>query len=294
MKSLKLAAMCFCAIFAVSVQSYGKEWRGITPLHSTCEDVKRILSVAGCESPVFNLEDEVVNISFSEKPCSDGWDVPSGTVISITVYPKRKPQLTDLPINISEYTKVVPRHQPDLSVYLHPEDGLNITVTPDGRVDHFTYGPSAKDEHLRYPNSLVDRQAAGGDPHSAIKFDEYGNLAIDEEHKRLDDFALMLQNEPNTQGFIIAYAGRRARAGRAQARVERAKNYLVNTRNIGSARIVTVDGGYREELTVELFVGAKGGAVPIPSPTVCPSEVQTVKAGSARNNNRRSTRPRYE
>ena len=103
----------------------------------------------------------------------------------------------------------------------------------------------------------------------------------------------MLQNEPNTHGFIITYAGRRARAGEAQARAERAKNYLVNTRQVESARIVTMDGGYREELRVELFVSAKSGVAPTPSPTVCPSEVQNIKASSAKNSNRRSTRARY-
>jgi hypothetical protein len=177
---------------------------------------------------------------------------------------------------------------------LNAEEGISIAVTSGGRVEHLTYGPSAKGEHLRYPNSLSDRQTTGGDPHSVIKVDEYGDLAVNEEHKRLNDFALMLQDEPNTQGFIIAYAGRRARAGEAQARAEQAKNYLVNTRRIEGARIVTVDGGHREELTVELFSGATGGAAPVPSPTVCPSEVQIMKAGGGKNKNRRSARPRRQ
>jgi hypothetical protein len=67
---------------AVSV----KRWRGIVPLHSTCEDVKRLLGHASCKADSYDLENESVFILFSEKPC-DGdsirWNVPAGTVLSI-------------------------------------------------------------------------------------------------------------------------------------------------------------------------------------------------------------------
>lgn len=267
-----------------------QEWHKIVPLHSTCEDVKRLLGIDSCDPRTLVIENERINIDFAQKPCIDGWNIPEGTVISITVYPSKRPTLSDLGIDFSKYEKTA--RPPVFTVYSNPEEGIAIVVDPDERVEHITYGPTTKDKHLRYPNSLLDQPASGGDPHSILKFDEYGDLAITEEHKRLDDFALQLRSEPNTQGYIITYAGRRARAGEAQARAERAKNYLVNMRSIESARIITMDGGYRDELTVELFAGAKGGAAPIASPTVCPSEVQIIKASSAKNSNRRLTRPR--
>lgn len=274
--------------------SHAKGWRGIVPLHSTCEDAKRLLGITKCETGSYDFRDERAFIWFSEKPCADGWNVPPGTVTSIEVFPKKKLQLATLNVDERKLKKEAGQSAADPVRYIDENEGLIITAYPDGEVKSIAYIPAAKDNYLRYPNSLMDQSTTGGDPHSIIKFDEYGNLAITEEHKRLDGFALMLQNEANTQGFIIAYAGRRARAGEAQARAERAKNYLVNTRHIESARIVTVDGGYREELTVELFVGAKGGAAPIPSPTVCPGEVQIIKAGNVRNNSRPPSRPPYE
>lgn len=288
MNSAIMTIGCVLVMLTTSSFSDAEGWRGIVPLHSTCEDAKRLLGITKCETGSYDFRDERAFIWFSEKPCADGWNVPSGTVTSIEVFPKKKLQLATLNIDERKLKKEAGQSAADAVRYIDENEGLIITVCPDGEVKSIAYIPAAKDNHLRYPNSLTDQSTTGGDPHSIIKFDEYGNLAINEEHKRLDDFALMLQNEPNTQGFIIAYAGRRARAGEAQVRAERAKNYLVNTRNIESARIVTVDGGYREELTVELFVGAKGGAAPIPSPTVCPSEVQIIKAGSVGNNNRAS------
>jgi hypothetical protein len=119
------------------------------------------------------------------------------------------------------------------------------------------------------------------------KFDEYGNIAFNDEKARLDNFAIELQNEPGSQGYIIAYGGRRARANEAQARADRAKDYLVNTRGIDSGRLVTVDGGYKEDLTVELWIVPSGATPPAASPTVDASEVQIIRAPVRRRRGRR-------
>lgn len=124
-------------------------------------------------------------------------------------------------------------------------------------------------------------------PPQPRKFDEYGNIAFNDEKARLDNFAIQLQNEPGSQGYIIAYGGRKGRAGEAQARADRAKNYLVNTRGIDSGRLVTVDGGYREDLTVELWIVPTGATPPPPSPTVDASEVTILKGRAARRRGRR-------
>ena len=105
------------------------------------------------------------------------------------------------------------------------------------------------------------------------EIDEYGNIRFNDEKARLDNYAIALQNEPGAQGTIICYGGRVGRAGEAQARCDRAKNYLVNERGIDASRISTVDGGFREELTVELWVVPTGAQPPTVSATVDPSEV---------------------
>ena len=120
----------------------------------------------------------------------------------------------------------------------------------------------------------------------ARKFDEYGNIAFNDEKARLDNFAIELQNNPGAQGYIIAYGGRKARANEAQARAGRAKDYLVNTRQIDSGRIVTVDGGHREDLTVELWIVPSGAAPPENSPTVDASEVTMIKGRATRRTRR--------
>jgi hypothetical protein len=95
-----------------------------------------------------------------------------------------------------------------------------------------------------------------------IKFDEYGNIRFNDEKARLDNYAIQLQNDPGAQAVIIAYG---TCAGEAQARADRAKNYLVNTRGIEAGRITTIDGGCRSELTVQLWIVPTGATAPAAS-----------------------------
>ncbi len=115
-------------------------------------------------------------------------------------------------------------------------------------------------------------------PPQPQQFDTYGRIARNDEKARLDNFAIQLQNDPGAQGYIIAYGGRRGPAGEAQTRADFAKNYLVNSRGIDPGRIVTVDGGFREEATTELWLVPGGATPPTATPNVDASEVQTTRS----------------
>ncbi|MGH9944553.1 MAG: PKD domain-containing protein [Pyrinomonadaceae bacterium] len=124
-------------------------------------------------------------------------------------------------------------------------------------------------------------------PPDARRFDEYGNIRRNDVKARLDNFAIELQNDPSAQGYIIAYGGRRSYAGEAQERADFAKNYLVNTRGIDAGRIVTVDGGYKEEASTELWIVPSGANTPTASPAVDASEVQIRRRSAPRRGSRR-------
>jgi hypothetical protein len=96
----------------------------------------------------------------------------------------------------------------------------------------------------------------------AVKFDEYGDIKFNDEKARLDNYAIQLQNQPGSQGYILAYG---SCAGEAQARADRAKDYLVNTRGIDAGRLMAVDGGCRSELLVQLWIVPTGAAAPTAS-----------------------------
>lgn len=107
-------------------------------------------------------------------------------------------------------------------------------------------------------------------------FDQYGNIAFNDEKARLDNFAIQLQNEPTAAGYIITYAGRTTFHGEAVERADRAKNYLTTSYNFMDDRIYTIDGGFRENPTVELWIVAVGGVPPSPSPTLAADDVRII------------------
>jgi len=107
--------------------------------------------------------------------------------------------------------------------------------------------------------------------------DEYGDIKFDDEKARLDNFAIEMQNDPTAKGYIICYGGRRGYEGEAQRRCDRAKKYVTTVRGIDPGHVVTVDGGFREDLTVRLTIVPAGATPPAPSPTVDPREVVIIK-----------------
>jgi hypothetical protein len=119
------------------------------------------------------------------------------------------------------------------------------------------------------------------------KTDEYGNIRWSDEKARLDNLGIELQNDPAAVGYIVGYGGRRSLRSEAARRIERAKRYLTSVRGIPSEHLVTIDGGYREELTVELWARPKEVLPPEPTPTVDPTEVKFIKPPPKRRARRR-------
>lgn len=97
------------------------------------------------------------------------------------------------------------------------------------------------------------------------KFDEYYDIARNDEKARLDNYAIQLQSEPGAQGYIIVYPSRRAGANEAQARATRITDYLVNSRGIDPSRFTVTIAGQREDWLVELWVVPQGATPPTPS-----------------------------
>ncbi len=84
--------------------------------------------------------------------------------------------------------------------------------------------------------------------------DFYGNVCWEDEKARLDNFAIHTQENSNTFGLIVVYAGRRSCSGEVQTRAERAWKWVVEKRGVEASRVVWKDGGYREDVTIELWL----------------------------------------
>jgi hypothetical protein len=86
------------------------------------------------------------------------------------------------------------------------------------------------------------------------KFDEFGDLNINDLKKRLDYFAVELKSVPNECGYIIEFR-RRQRSEKVLARAKKAKKYLVTSKGIDAERVIIPDGGYADQFRIELRLG---------------------------------------
>lgn len=122
-------------------------------------------------------------------------------------------------------------------------------------------------------------------------FDQFPSTAFDDTKARLDNLAIELQSNQDITAHIFVYAGRTSRVGQADALGRRAMDYLVNQRGVDSGRINVINGGYREEDYIEIWVCPPGAKAPQPSPTVQPGDAQP---SGERTRPRRPRRPRGE
>ena len=116
----------------------------------------------------------------------------------------------------------------------------------------------------------------------AQEFDECNNCSNNDQKARLDNLAVELQNDPSTRAYIIAYAGRMSPLGQVEKLISRAREYLVSHRGIDASRLTVVNGGFREDDSVELWLVPSGAAAPQATPTVQMGEVNPGKKSARR------------
>lgn len=277
-----LALMGYLAFLASSsLVAKAQGWNGIEPLHSSRADVERILgkpSDRTVETSVFyNRRKEAVVIDYTSKSgClkGQGWQVPQGTVLEIIISPKSTLMLSELNIDERDYKRTDNPNRPATATYVNEQKGQRIDVF-DSQVTSIRYFPAAKDTHLRCSGESTFSEAQTS-THDYHWLDRYGRIAFTAEKRRLDNFAIHIQKNPDAVGYLIVYAGRSAFVDEAEAWAKRAQAYLIKVRNVPSSRVVTIDGGYREKLTVELYLVPRDLAPPTAAPTVDRRDVKII------------------
>jgi hypothetical protein len=100
----------------------------------------------------YYLEDFNAFFTYSTGDCerggSAGWDVPSGTVLSITVHQKPQPKFSDLGLDESRFKKT--KSIGDEMNYVDEDQGLLLEVY-HGSVLGLHYFPTHADEKMRCP-----------------------------------------------------------------------------------------------------------------------------------------------
>jgi hypothetical protein len=108
------------------------------------------------------------------------------------------------------------------------------------------------------------------------KFDEFAHVPYSDLAARLHGFMGLVSDEPTARGHIIIYAGRDG-SRKNVAWVTRNINQWIKFRHFDRSRMTIVDGGFREEMTVEFYLVPAGVADPKPAPTLDPAFVPAPK-----------------
>ena len=104
----------------------------------------------------------------------------------------------------------------------------------------------------------------------ARKIDEYGPIREEEETARLDSFAGGVGS--NELAFVITYAGRTSPRGQSGIELRRIRTYLAKV-GISPDRVGAIDGGFKEEVTHELWIVPIGADTPRPTPTIAAKDI---------------------
>ena len=149
-RRLLFAVSSLLVVFAVCTPA--KEWRGITPIRSSREDVVRLLNqcreaTQHCE---FELDNEQVHIVFSggDNNIECAKELPAGTVLLIEVKLKRPSLLAEVE-NLKSYRVFDPSFPPGQGYkgYIDEKEGL-ILNTYQRKIIQIDYLASAKDKYL--------------------------------------------------------------------------------------------------------------------------------------------------
>jgi len=151
---MKQITFCSILVLITACSSQAKEWRGITPLHSTRADVERLIGPPAMDhgdTVVYETDKERASIEYSKGPCTgSAWSVPVNTVLNIWIAP-HSIYVTDLKLNLLRYVK---RRDPELRHivnYTDEQAGVRYQLDESRHqmVTLIEYFPAARDKMLK-------------------------------------------------------------------------------------------------------------------------------------------------
>jgi hypothetical protein len=247
------------------------DWNEISPLFSNRADVSKRLGASQekCDC-LFRTSAETVFIDYAEGPCigpMPGWNVRRGTVLRIRVTPT-----TPLPFDPHDVTDFIKTTEGVVTTfYTSVKKGIKYAVQ-NNQLIYTEYIPSSRDNILR----CAGFPSYDGGVREYEPFDSFAKKSDTDMFGRLDNFAIQLTNDLRVTGYVISYAGKVSAGSEAMTLARKARDYLIKKRHIPPNRVVTVDGGFRQDTELELYLVGANLPAPSPKPTLSSTQV-TVK-----------------
>jgi len=275
-------------------------WRGLTPLRSSRADAERALGKPAKEEPwgtkEYKTQEGIVFARFTSKSCESGWDVPVGTLVSLS--PPKMPSLG----KTADELEFVEGQQyqmttdvADRASWIDPDKGIaySVELGPHGdRLDFLirpvTFIPTRSDN---------DRRCDGFPPYAPERYyftlltSRFINPELSEKDALnvlvadIDNLAAyVLANNGKYTGFVLVYFDGKRPFEFYEEKLMELKSLLRKRRPEYEDKIVFIEGGMREESLAEFHVISKGTPPPAPNPTLPSPQFMRNKV-SARNRN---------
>jgi hypothetical protein len=108
--------------------------------------------------------------------------------------------------------------------------------------------------------------------------DDGSGRTFEQDKPRLDRFAEEMTVKSSDDAYIIAFAGMVSYKNEARIRLNCIRKYLIRTHGISPSRLKLIDGGYRVETSVKLFLVNPDEPKPPTFPTLNKEAVRLTKA----------------
>lgn len=122
-----------------------------------------------------------------------------------------------------------------------------------------------------FAQTLVEQteNAAQTETKKAILLDEFGRVGDCDYKARLDNASIEMQNRPDSVLYIIFYQDNDTLpASYNRSPLNYYANYLTQNRRLDASRFVSLSGGFRENMTTEVWLVPNGATPPEPTNTV--------------------------
>jgi len=112
-----------------------------------------------------------------------------------------------------------------------------------------------------------------GDVAAAILVDSWGKENGEGRSARFDNFISRLSNTPSSIGYVMIYCGKSCKNGEVEAHM---RGIMLKTSHFDRSRLVILNSGFKDELTVELWLVPRSACPPAPASTVYMRQVKFV------------------
>ncbi len=280
--NLKTLTTSLLLVIGLAGISHAQGWQGIVPLQSTRQDVeKRIGLPTESNGITYDLQAERVSIYYVKDVCAKGWpygwNLPTGVVEKIVVYPQSKQSAGQLGLNLKEYEQSR-NERLGLIGYKNEKEGINFTTKENGEVEVIQYGPPAGSEKFLCPEAVTRMLELKRGDSAYLTPMSYSKISPEEEKTRLEAFYEQVQRSPKgSRVFIIGYGGIDDCPNESVAQTNRARDILVKLIGLDPKTVVSIDGGRKNAVSIELYIVPPDGPKPLSTPDIHPNLASNKK-----------------